>query len=57
VAQPQSVEGMGWLHKCDRTATGPAEAWLQQPQFARTGLLDQQVDQRPYGPSAARQLC
>jgi len=31
-------------------------AWLQQPQLARTGLLDQQVDQRTYGPSTARQL-
>ena len=39
-----------------RTDTGLAEPWLQQPQFTRTGLLDQQVDQRPYGPSAARQL-
>lgn len=56
MAQPQSVEGMGWLHKCDRTDTGLAEPWLQQLQLTRTGLLDQQVDQRPYGPSAARQL-
>lgn len=56
VLKAKSVRNMRRLHHCDRPLAQFAERRTKQPHFTHAGLLDQQVNKRADGPSAAGQL-